>query len=179
MRPVGVLVRVARSSPPHHFVMHVWLEYVHVCSYMYMYMYSHICLHVCSNRCVEYAPLPSSTGVFSFFKTLTGGKTITRQAMEPALEHMKDHLITKNVAVEIADKLCNSVASKLDGKIVGTFTGEWCNVYGPSVIGASTGCHLSLSHRYPESGEGQYGGESGADPQPQTQSRHSQGRDGG
>ena len=61
--------------------------------------------------------------MFSFFKSLTGGKTITKEAMEPALERMKEHLVTKNVAIEIAEKLCNSVASKLDGKVVGTFTG--------------------------------------------------------
>ena len=61
--------------------------------------------------------------MFSLFKTLTGGKTISKEGMEPALERMKEHLITKNVAVEIADKLCNSVATKLDGKVVGTFTG--------------------------------------------------------
>ena len=62
--------------------------------------------------------------MFSFFKTLTGGKTITREGMESALEKMKEHLITKNVALEIAVKLCDSVAAKLDGKVVGTFTGQ-------------------------------------------------------
>ena len=67
--------------------------------------------------------------MFSFFKSLTGGKTITKEAMEPALERMKEHLVTKNVAIEIAEKLCNSVASKLDGKVVGTFTGEGCGLY--------------------------------------------------
>ena len=45
--------------------------------------------------------------------------------MEPALDKMKEHLVTKNVAIEIAEKLCGSVASKLEGKVVGTFTGEW------------------------------------------------------
>ena len=63
--------------------------------------------------------------MFSFFKNLTGGKTISREAMEPALDKMKDHLVTKNVALEIAEKLCDSVASKLEGKVVGTFTGQW------------------------------------------------------
>ena len=43
--------------------------------------------------------------------------------MDPALDKMKEHLITKNVAVEIAEKLCGSVATKLDGKVVGSFTG--------------------------------------------------------
>lgn len=67
--------------------------------------------------------------MFSFFKSLTGGKTISKEAMEPALERMKEHLVIKNVAIEIAEKLCNSVASKLDGKVVGTFTGEQRDLY--------------------------------------------------
>jgi len=37
--------------------------------------------------------------------------------MAPILEKMKDHLIGKNVAAEIAVKLCESVAAKLDGKV--------------------------------------------------------------
>ena len=44
--------------------------------------------------------------------------------MDPVLEKMKEHLITKNVAAEIAVKLCNSVAAKLQGKTIGTFSGE-------------------------------------------------------
>ena len=31
--------------------------------------------------------------------------------------------LAKNVAVDIAGKLCNSVAAKLEGKVLGTFTG--------------------------------------------------------
>ena len=31
--------------------------------------------------------------------------------------------LAKNVAAEIADKLCESVSSKLVGKTIGTFTG--------------------------------------------------------
>lgn len=81
-----------------------------------------------SPPCPLYSPC-SGGGMFSFFKSLTGGKTISKEAMEPALERMKDHLVTKNVAVEIAEKLCNSVASKLDGKVVGTFTGEQWDLY--------------------------------------------------
>ena len=63
--------------------------------------------------------------MFSFFKTLTGGKTISRESMEPVLEKMKEHLIAKNVAAEISEKLCNSVATKLAGKVIGTFSGKW------------------------------------------------------
>ena len=32
-------------------------------------------------------------GFFSMFKSLSGGKTITRESMEPVLEKMKEHLI--------------------------------------------------------------------------------------
>ena len=71
-----------------------------------------------------FSPLYSG-GMFSSSKSLTGGKTITREAMEPALEKMKDHLVTKNVVLEIAEKLCESVASKLEGRVVETFTGQW------------------------------------------------------
>ena len=45
--------------------------------------------------------------------------------MIPALEKMKEHLISKNVASEISEKLCDSVAAKLDGKVIGTFSGEF------------------------------------------------------
>ena len=72
-------------------------------------------------------PIPSKGGgVFSFFKNLTGGKTITQEGMAPILERMKEHLIGKNVAAEIAEKLCGSVSAKLDGKVIGTFSGECC-----------------------------------------------------
>jgi len=43
--------------------------------------------------------------------------------MVPVLEKMKDHLIGKNVAADISQKLCDSVSAKLEGKVLGTFTG--------------------------------------------------------
>lgn len=60
-------------------------------------------------------------GLFSIFKGLVGSKNLTRADMEPVLEKMKDHLIAKNVAADIALKLCESVATKLEGKVLGTF----------------------------------------------------------
>ena len=50
-------------------------------------------------------------------RSLVGSKTITQDNMAPVLDKMKDHLIAKNVAAEIAGKLCDSVAAKLDGKV--------------------------------------------------------------
>ncbi|XP_045480182.1 signal recognition particle receptor subunit alpha homolog [Harmonia axyridis] len=60
-------------------------------------------------------------GMFSIFKGLVGSKSLTASDMKPALEKMKDHLIAKNVASDIASKLCDSVATKLEGKVLGTF----------------------------------------------------------
>jgi len=37
--------------------------------------------------------------------------------MQPVLDKLKDHLIAKNVAADIAHKLCESVAAKLEGKV--------------------------------------------------------------
>ena len=51
-----------------------------------------------------------------------GSKTVTQEEMAPLLDKLKDHLISKNVASEIAGKLCDSVAAKLDGKV------EYANV---------------------------------------------------
>ena len=60
-------------------------------------------------------------GVFAWFKGLASQKTLTRESVEPVLEKMREHLIAKNVASDIAEKLCNSVATKLEGKVLGTF----------------------------------------------------------
>ncbi|XP_061449181.1 signal recognition particle receptor subunit alpha isoform X2 [Rhineura floridana] len=61
-------------------------------------------------------------GMFGMLKGLVGSKSVTRDDMDPVLEKMKDHLIAKNVAAEIAVQLCESVAKKLEGKVMGTFT---------------------------------------------------------
>ncbi|CAG9837989.1 unnamed protein product [Diabrotica balteata] len=60
-------------------------------------------------------------GMFSIFRGLVGSKNLTKADMEPVLEKMKDHLIAKNVAADISEKLCDSVATKLEGKVLGTF----------------------------------------------------------
>ncbi len=62
--------------------------------------------------------------MFSFFKSLTAGKVVTREGMAPILEKMTEHLIGKNVAADISKKLCESVAIKLEGKVISTFTGK-------------------------------------------------------
>lgn len=59
--------------------------------------------------------------VFSMFKGLVGRKNLTVADMDPVLEKLKEHLVAKNVAIEIATKLCDSVSSKLEGKVLGSF----------------------------------------------------------
>uniref|UniRef100_A0A8D0HG36 Signal recognition particle receptor subunit alpha n=1 Tax=Sphenodon punctatus TaxID=8508 RepID=A0A8D0HG36_SPHPU len=61
-------------------------------------------------------------GMFGMLKGLVGSKSLTREDMDSVLEKMKDHLIAKNVAADIALQLCESVAKKLEGKVMGTFT---------------------------------------------------------
>ncbi|XP_029302155.1 signal recognition particle receptor subunit alpha isoform X2 [Cottoperca gobio] len=61
-------------------------------------------------------------GMFGMLKGLVGSKSLTREDMESVLDKMRDHLIAKNVAAEISSRLCDSVAKKLEGKVMGTFT---------------------------------------------------------
>lgn len=66
----------------------------------------------------------NSTGkksVFSMFSKFVGAKNLTRDDMQAALDKLRDHLIGKNVANYIANELCDSVAVKLEGKVLGTF----------------------------------------------------------
>ncbi|KAG6832700.1 hypothetical protein H0H92_012272 [Tricholoma furcatifolium] len=57
----------------------------------------------------------------SLFARLTGSKTLSEQDLKPVLEGMKQHLMKKNVAKEIADKVCEGVGESLIGKKVGGF----------------------------------------------------------
>ncbi|XP_033109702.1 signal recognition particle receptor subunit alpha-like [Anneissia japonica] len=59
--------------------------------------------------------------MFNMFKGLVSSKTLSKEDMDPVLTKMRDHLIGKNVAADIAEKICDSVATKLEGKILGTF----------------------------------------------------------
>ncbi|XP_054162982.1 signal recognition particle receptor subunit alpha homolog [Oppia nitens] len=59
----------------------------------------------------------------SFLKTFNYNKVLTQADLEPILNQLRDHLIAKNVASEIATKLCESVSTKLEGQTVNTWTG--------------------------------------------------------
>ncbi len=62
----------------------------------------------------------SSSGA-SFFSRLTGAKTLTKEDLAPALSAMASHLQSKNVAADVAQRLCDSVERNLVGKNLGSF----------------------------------------------------------
>ncbi|KAI1796002.1 signal recognition particle binding protein [Ganoderma leucocontextum] len=57
----------------------------------------------------------------SIFARLTGSKVLTEEDLKPVLEAMKQHLMKKNVAKEISEKVCEDVGQILVGKKVGGF----------------------------------------------------------
>ncbi|GFS31437.1 signal recognition particle receptor alpha subunit family protein [Actinidia rufa] len=58
----------------------------------------------------------------SMFQSIAGKANLEKVDLEPALKALKDRLMTKNVAEEIAEKLCESVAASLEGKKLASFT---------------------------------------------------------
>eukprot|EP00803_Ostreobium_quekettii_P003817 evm.model.scf_3036.1 EVM.evm.TU.scf_3036.1 scf_3036:800-5962(+) len=70
---------------------------------------------------------PKSSGVLSsFVKSISvnvmGTDALTKEDIQPALDGMKKKLMERNVASEIAAKLCDSVAGTLVGQKMGSFT---------------------------------------------------------
>jgi signal recognition particle receptor subunit alpha len=64
----------------------------------------------------------SSFGVLgNMFARLTGSKVLAEEDLKPVLDSMKQHLMKKNVAKEIADKVCEGVSNSLVGKKLGNF----------------------------------------------------------
>ena len=67
----------------------------------------------------------SFAGFSDFVKSKTSNllnKELERSDLNAALETMRQKLVSKNVAVDIAAKLCDSVAARLVGKRLNTFT---------------------------------------------------------
>lgn len=64
----------------------------------------------------------AKSGIWSSLTSLVGNKQLTASDVEPVISKMRDHLIGKNVASDVANKLCQSVASKLEGKVLGTLS---------------------------------------------------------
>ncbi|KXS11660.1 SRP54-domain-containing protein [Gonapodya prolifera JEL478] len=64
----------------------------------------------------------ASSGISSFFRNLaSGGRTLTDADLQPVMAKVKEHLITKNVAADIAQNLCDSVSTALVGQKIGSF----------------------------------------------------------
>ncbi|CAG8532510.1 8695_t:CDS:10 [Paraglomus occultum] len=60
-------------------------------------------------------------GIFSFFKSITGQKELTERDLAPVMANMREHLIKKNVAADIASHLCDSITKNLVGQKLGSF----------------------------------------------------------
>ena len=74
-----------------------------------------------------------SLGAFSsILARLTGSKTLTEADLKPVLEAMKQHLMKKNVAMDISEKVCEGVGESLVGKKVVGFQSEM--LFGPLTI---------------------------------------------
>lgn len=58
----------------------------------------------------------------SLVQSVAGKPALEYADLEPALKIFKERLMTKNVAADIAEKLCDSVAASLVGKKQGSFT---------------------------------------------------------
>ena len=65
---------------------------------------------------------PSSEGSLGAFSSilarLTGSKILREADLKPVLEAMKQHLMNKNVAMDISEKICEGVGESLVGKKV-------------------------------------------------------------
>ncbi|KAK8850615.1 hypothetical protein IAR55_004534 [Kwoniella newhampshirensis] len=61
----------------------------------------------------------SNTAWSNVLSRLTGKKTLTEEDLKPVLVEMERHLMSKNVAKDIAEKMCESVGSALVGKKLG------------------------------------------------------------
>jgi signal recognition particle receptor subunit alpha len=64
----------------------------------------------------------ATSGLWASLSSLVGQKQLSTSDIEPVIANMRDHLIGKNVASEVANKLCQSVAARLVGKVLGTFS---------------------------------------------------------
>lgn len=67
------------------------------------------------------APFFLVTGRLSA-RSVAGKAALERADVEPALKALKERLMTKNVAEEIAEKLCDSVATSIVGRKQASFS---------------------------------------------------------
>uniref|UniRef100_A0A5K3EM39 SRP54 domain-containing protein n=1 Tax=Mesocestoides corti TaxID=53468 RepID=A0A5K3EM39_MESCO len=61
------------------------------------------------------------SGLIQNLKTTATGRVLTHEDIKKPLEQLRDHLVHKNVAYEIANRLCDGVAERLVGVQLGRF----------------------------------------------------------
>ncbi|GHJ84366.1 hypothetical protein NliqN6_0768 [Naganishia liquefaciens] len=64
-------------------------------------------------------PSKAGSALSNLFSRFTGSKVLTKQDLEPVLAEMEKHLMGKNVAKDIAEKICEGVGTALAGKRLG------------------------------------------------------------
>lgn len=60
----------------------------------------------------------------SVFSRIQGKKILSHEDLKPVLAEMEKHLMSKNVAKDIAEKLCEGVGSALAGKKLSGFSSK-------------------------------------------------------
>lgn len=79
-------------------------------------------LSIKDNDKVEPEESSSWSGIFS---RLTGSKVLSKQDLQPVLAEMEKHLMDKNVAKDISEKMCDAVGSALVGKKLGGLSSKY------------------------------------------------------
>lgn len=77
----------------------------------------------------------SKSGTFtSLFSRLTGSKTLEKDDLGPVMDAMEKHLMSKNVAREVCEKVCEGVESRLVGKKLSALTSGSSPYSGPQPL---------------------------------------------
>ncbi|KAJ1722869.1 hypothetical protein LPJ53_002739 [Coemansia erecta] len=58
-------------------------------------------------------------GFFGMFKSLTSGRVLTAEILTEPMARMREHLTNKNVAADVSDEICRTVAKSMIGVRVG------------------------------------------------------------
>lgn len=92
---------------------------------------------------MEESPVPraGSTGIWGYLERLTGQKEVTAEALSDAIGKMREHLIQKNVAAEVANVICASVSEEVLGKRTGPFFSTSTSL--ASLVGGATEAAVS------------------------------------
>ncbi|KAJ1923326.1 hypothetical protein IWQ60_005959 [Tieghemiomyces parasiticus] len=69
----------------------------------------------------EAAAVVGTNRLVSLFKSWTGARALSEADLDPVMRQMKEHLVAKNVASDIADHICQSVGQSLLNLQVGAF----------------------------------------------------------